>query len=157
MLEPDDFETMYRREWTPVFRMALAWTNDWDEACDIAQETFRRTWEHRATIDWARPVRPLLLVTARRLATDRFRRLRRRLTIRLGAIEPIVQLDEESTARWLDAADSLTRLRPNERAAIVLVGVVGCTYREAAEVLGTTEGALRAQISRVRHKLAADQ
>ena len=46
MQEPDDFEAIYRREWTPVFRLALALTNDWDDAWDIAQDTFRRTWEY---------------------------------------------------------------------------------------------------------------
>jgi RNA polymerase sigma-70 factor (ECF subfamily) len=148
---------MYRREWTPVFRLALALTNDWDEAWDIAQDCFRRVWERRAEIDWTRPTRPLLFVTARRLATDRIRRIRRRLTIRLGAIEPVGQLDEASTVRWLDVAASLGRLLPNERAAIVLVGVIGCSYGEAADVIGISEGAVRALMSRARQKLAGEE
>jgi RNA polymerase sigma-70 factor (ECF subfamily) len=157
VLEPDDFEAMYRREWTPVFRLALALTNDWDDAWDIGQDTFRRIWERRETLDWSRPIRPLLLVTARRLATDRFRQARRRLTVRIGLTEPIGHLDAESSVRWLDLAASLKRLLPSERAAIVLVGVIGCSYREAAEVLGLGEGALRALMSRARRKLAADE
>jgi RNA polymerase sigma-70 factor (ECF subfamily) len=157
VLEPDDFEAMYRREWTPVFRLALALTNDWDEAWDIGQDTFRRVWERREAIDWERPIRPLLLVTARRLATDRIRRIRRRLTIRIGTTEPIGQLNEDASIRWLDLATSLKRLLPSERAAIVLVGVIGCSYREAAEVLGVGEGALRAVMSRARRKLAQDE
>jgi RNA polymerase sigma-70 factor (ECF subfamily) len=153
VLEPDDFEAMYRREWTPVFRLALALTNDWDEAWDISQDTFRRVWERRAAIDWSRPIRPLLLVTARRLATDRFRRMRRRLTVRLGTVDPIGDLDADSRVRWLDLSSALNRLSPNERAAIVLVGVNGCSYREAADVIGVGEGALRALMSRARRKL----
>lgn len=154
MQEPDDFEAIYRREWTPVFRLALALTNDWDDAWDIAQDTFRRTWEHRAMVDWTRPVRPLLLVTARRLATDRFRRATRRLTSRIGSLDPAVD-DDGARDRWLDVASALGHLDSNERAVIILVGVIGSSYREAADVLSVSEGAARALMSRARRKLAA--
>ncbi len=49
--------------WTPVFRFALALTNDWDVAEDLAQEAFTRLWVHRATVDWERPMLPWLLNT----------------------------------------------------------------------------------------------
>ena len=63
-----------------MFRFALAWTNDWTAAEDLAQEAYLRLWDHRGRLDWGRPVLPWLLVTTRRLATDRFRALRRRLS-----------------------------------------------------------------------------
>ena len=37
--------------WTPVFRFALALSNDWDAAEDLAQEAFTRLWLHRNDID----------------------------------------------------------------------------------------------------------
>lgn len=87
-MDPDAFDELYQREWVSVFRVALALTNDWDDASDISQETFRRVWERREAIDWDRPARPLVLVTARRLAVDRFRRLAR--TMRIGRAEHVV-------------------------------------------------------------------
>ena len=79
--EPTDlaYERAFEEHWTDVFRFALAWTNDWTAAEDLAQEAYLRLWNHRGHIDWSRPVLPWLLVTTRRLATDRFRNLRRRL------------------------------------------------------------------------------
>ena len=62
--------------WTPVFRFALSLTNEWDAAEDLAQEAFARLWIHRTDVDWSRPLLPWLLTTTRRLAFDRFRRLR---------------------------------------------------------------------------------
>ena len=73
------YERAFDAHWLDVFRFALAWTNDWAAAEDLAQEAYLRMWDHRQRLDWERPVLPWLLVTTRRLATDRFRTLRRRL------------------------------------------------------------------------------
>jgi RNA polymerase sigma-70 factor (ECF subfamily) len=47
----------------------------------------------------------------------------------------------------------MARLSPLERTAIVLTALEGYTYADAAEVLGTSAGALRAAVSRAREKL----
>ena len=44
-------------------------------------------------------------------------------------------------------------LSPLERTALVMTALEGATYDEAADVLGTTPGALRAAVSRARTKL----
>lgn len=155
-MDPDAFDELYQREWVSVFRVALALTNDWDDASDISQETFRRVWERREAIDWDRPARPLLLVTARRLAVDRFRRLAR--TMRIGTAEHVVgpaTLGSDGHVRWLDLRRTLSGLSRTERMAIVLVAVIGTTYDEAAEALGLSNGAVRAALSRGRRKLEA--
>lgn len=62
-----------------VFRFTLAWANDWIAAEDLTHETYLRLWGHRGDVDWDRPILAWLLVTARRLASNRFRGLRRRV------------------------------------------------------------------------------
>jgi RNA polymerase sigma-70 factor (ECF subfamily) len=146
------YERAFAEHWTDVFRFALAWTNDWGAAEDLAQEAFLRLWDHRWRLDWTRPIEPWLLVTTRRLATDRFRRLRRTLT---GTEhEPTTGLgDEAARARWLDVRAAMGVLSPLERSALVMTTLEGLTYDDAATVLGTTAGALRAAVSRARQKL----
>ena len=146
------YEHAFDRHWSDVFRFALAWTNDWAAAEDLAQEAFLRLWDQRNRLDWDRPVLPWLLVTTRRLATDRFRQLRRRL---LAPAAPPSSLDADPTsrARWLDVCAAMDDLSSLERTALVLTAIHGSTYDEAAEVLGTTAGALRAAVSRARTKL----
>src|SRR3954447_18948526 len=92
------YERAFADHWTDVFRFALAWTNDWTAAEDLAQESYLRLWDHRGGLDWERPVLPWLLVTTRRLATDRFRRLRRRLSTP-GAAPVERSIDEDTRAR----------------------------------------------------------
>ena len=145
------YERAYETHWTDVFRFALAWTNEWTAAEDLAQEAFIRLWNHRTQLDWERPVLPWLLVTTRRLATDRFRQLRRRLL----PIHPPATLDAGIQARWLDVRAAMAELSTLERTALVMTALEGASYDEAAVVLGTTAGALRAAVSRARTKLEA--
>ncbi len=146
------YEHAFRRHWSDVFRFALAWTNDWTAAEDLAQEAFLRLWDQRHRLDWERPVLPWLLVTTRRLATDRFRTLRRRILVR-PAEPPAIDADPSARVRWLDVRAAMDDLSSLERTALVMTAIEGATYEEAAAVLGTTAGALRAAVSRARTKL----
>jgi RNA polymerase sigma-70 factor, ECF subfamily len=143
------YERAFEIHWDDVFRFSLAWTNDWAAAEDLAQDAYLRLWQHRATLDWARPVLPWLLVAARRLATDRFRSLRRRI-LPHGS-DP--SFDESTWARWLDVRAAMGTLSTLERTALILTAIEGWSYTEVATALGTSDGALRAAVSRAREKL----
>ena len=146
------FDEAFRRAWPSVFRFATAWTNDLAAAEDITQEAFTRLWDRRASMDWDRPIVPWLLVVTRRLATDRFRRLK-------TPIHPVRvhDLNEDGVAAWLDVRAAFARLSARERAAIVAVAILGFSPDQAAEPLGMTPGAVRAAISRGRGKLESER
>jgi RNA polymerase sigma-70 factor, ECF subfamily len=150
---PDNrYEEEFARCWLPVFRFALAWTNDWSAAEDLAQEAFARLWARRDSVDWTEPMLPWLLTTTRRLATDRLRRLSRLAGFRSptdGA-----PLDGDARLRWLDVQAAMATLTPLQRSALVLVGVVGLDSESAGEALGISPGAVRAAVSRARSALA---
>ena len=145
------YASAYAAHWPDVFRFALSWTNDWAAAEDLAQEAFARLWRHRERLDWVDPVLPWLIVTTRRLAQDRFRSIRRRLLV--GPSAHPATLDSGVADRWLDLREAMAALSPLERAALVMTAVDGRTYEEAAALLGTSAGALRAAASRARKKL----
>lgn len=143
------YQRAYEEHWHSVFRFALAWTNDHGLAEDLAQESYIRLWSKRGSVDWDRPLLAWLFVTTRRLATDRFRALRRRVL----PVQRSTTLDEEARDQWLDVRAAMGRLSPLERTAIVLTALEGHSYADAAQVLGTSAGALRAAVSRARDKL----
>jgi RNA polymerase sigma factor (sigma-70 family) len=94
-----------------------------------------------------------LLVTSRRIAFDRFRRLARAL--RLGSAAPrAVGLDAATIERFVDLRAELARLTPAERTAILLSAVEGWSADEIGAALGVSAGAVRAAASRGRAKLA---
>jgi RNA polymerase sigma-70 factor (ECF subfamily) len=144
------FEAAYQSAWLPVFRFALAWTNDWSAADDLAQESFLRLWDRRTAIDWSQPVLPWLLVTTRRTATDRFRRLRRAVSVR-GPIEVVPGSD--ARIDWLDLRASFRALSALERAALVLTALEDLDAARAGEILGIEANAVRSAASRGRRKL----
>jgi RNA polymerase sigma-70 factor (ECF subfamily) len=145
-----EFEAAYEATWLPVFRFALAWTNDWSAAEDLAQEAFLRLWDRRAKIDWSAPVLPWLLVTTRRAATDRFRRLRRALAVRGPlAIAP----GSDARIEWLDLRASFRALSALERSALVLTALEDLDAAEAGAILGIEANAVRSAASRGRRKL----
>ncbi|HUQ78425.1 MAG TPA: sigma-70 family RNA polymerase sigma factor [Patescibacteria group bacterium] len=149
--EPADlaYERAFADHWRDVFRFALAWSNDWAAAEDLAQDAFLKLWDHRSRLDWTRPVLPWLLVATRRLATDRFRRLKRSV----GGAAPQAEPDEATRVRWFDIQAAMAILSPLERTALVMTALEGSTYEAAGLVLGTSAGALRAAVSRARTKL----
>jgi RNA polymerase sigma-70 factor (ECF subfamily) len=144
-----EYERAYAECSVQVFRFLLAWTNDWSAAQDLTQDAFIRLWAHRASVDWDRPMIGWLLVAARRLAANRFRDLRRRLAV--APSEPFS--DETVRAKWMDVRAGLRTLTPLERAALVLTALDGWSYVDLARQMGTTDGALRAAVSRARAKL----
>lgn len=151
--DPDrQFEEVFQRDWLSVFRFALAWTNDWPAAEDLAQDCFARLWARRTSVDWSAPMLPWLLTTTRRLATDRFRRLRRLVQLTDGGGSS--SLDTDARLRWLDVQAAMAGLTPLQRSALVLTAVVGLDSEAAAEALATTPGAVRAAVSRARSTLS---
>lgn len=144
-----EYQHAYERHSKDVFRFLLAWTNDWASAEDLTQEAYLRLWRHRASIDWQRPVVGWLLVTARHLANNRFRGL-----VRQSQLAVLDESSQESVrVRWLDVQRALGALSPLERTALILTAVEGWSYADVAPILQTTEGALRAAVSRARDKL----
>ena len=65
---------------------------------------------------------------------------------------PADQFDAMAT---LDIMDSLQAIAPERRAALLIVGVEGFSYAEAATILGIPAGTLMSRISRGREDLRA--
>jgi RNA polymerase sigma-70 factor (ECF subfamily) len=146
------FNEAFGQHWPAVFRFAVAWTNDLSTAEEISQEAFTRLWDRRDSVDWERSVIPWLLVVTRRLATDRFRRLKAPI-----AAPRVRDLGEDGIASWLDVRSAFGRLSARERAALVSVAILGFSPEEASEPLGMSPGAVRAAISRAREKLESER
>lgn len=90
---------------------------------------------------------------------DQLRKRKPRAEDRLSGVSPeqeakfdgLVSAEARVALRELDTM--LAALTPHERAAIVLVHVEGLTVREAADAVGTTEGAMEQRLLRARGAL----
>ena len=148
-----EFDTTFDRYWLPVFRFALAWTNDWSAAEDLTQDAFAKLWAKRVELDWSKPLLPWLLTATRNMATDRFRRLRTALRMTDQQDTGGGFVDSDARVRWIDLRPRLAQLSPTQRSALVLTTVIGLTPDQAADALGTSASAVRAAVSRARANL----
>jgi RNA polymerase sigma-70 factor (ECF subfamily) len=149
------FEHLYAEHYRDVFRYVLALTRSSDEAEDIVADTFERAFRHRADLS-ERPIAWLLL-TARRLATDRWRRLRRAAGLlrnrSLAAATPAgPEVDPEFTS-WFD---SLMRVLPaRQREVLVLRYQRDLADADIATVMGLSESGVRSLVARALANLWA--
>jgi RNA polymerase sigma-70 factor (ECF subfamily) len=128
---------------------------DPDLAQELTQQTFVdavRTGTRSAVDDGVAWV----IVIARRRLADHFRALERRERGRLrligrGTTDAVVWLGDRDPDDRL--ADALRRLPAAQRAAVVLCYLDDLPVREAARVLGRSEGAMESLLSRARETL----
>lgn len=146
-----------------VFNLAYRMLNERGEAEDAAQEAFLRAYANLDRYDMARPFKTWLLSITSNHCIDRLRR--RRLTW-LSLEEPLpphpaltsdLPGPEEATLtneRNLLVQELLDQLSPDYRVAVVLRYWYDLSYLEIAEMLDTTESAVKSRLFRARQTLA---
>lgn len=151
---------MYQR---PVYNLTYRMLGEAGEAEDAAQEAFLRAYQHLDRYDASRPFKTWLLSIASNYCIDRLRK--RRLTW-LSIEEPLpphpslTSGEEEpedaalSSERHQAIQGLLDQLAPEYRAAVVLRYWYDMPYTEIAEMLETTESAIKSRLFRARQMLA---
>lgn len=151
---------LYQR---PVYNLAYRMLGEAGEAEDAAQEAFLRAYQHLDRYDRTRPLKTWLLSITSNFCIDRLRK--RRLTW-LSLEEPLpphpsltsVEAEPEDAAlsgeRHAAIQTMLTDLAPEYRAAVVLRYWYDMSYTEIAEMLDTTESAIKSRLFRARQSLA---
>jgi RNA polymerase sigma-70 factor (ECF subfamily) len=141
-----------------LFRVAYSLLRSKVEAEDVVQDAFVRVLEHRSSLSSVHDMRVWLIRVAWNLALDRRRRIRpeqldetfaRSLA---GASVPAdVAMDEAQ--RIQRVLMELERLPKAEKHVVLLSAVEELSTAEMAVVLGRSESAVRALLSRARGRL----
>lgn len=159
MAESEDLRWLIAREIPHLRRYAMFLVGDPERADDLVQDCLERALRKRHL--WRRQgsLRSWLFRLLHRLHIDagRSRASRRRaheasasgqeLSVQPPAQEPAVQLEA--------VTEALRRLPTDQQAAILLVGVEGFSYEEAAAILEVPVGTVRSRLSRGRDALRA--
>jgi RNA polymerase sigma-70 factor (ECF subfamily) len=145
-----------------VWRVCAALV-DRDSADDLAQDTYLRAVRSLATYRGDSEPLPWLLTIARRVCAEEItRRQRERLTTTRLVAERLTD-GQSDTGRpgalgevsgRVELLDALSRLPVHRREALVLTGVAGLSYADAAGVCGCPVGTIRSRVARARTDLA---
>lgn len=131
----------------PLWRYTAATCGTSYDADDVLQEAFARTLRHHRIEDLEYPGAYLRKVVMSVIASQARRRRRKPTDVLdhdVGTSNPVVYPSDLS---------DLLRLDPRDRAVLYLVDVEGCTFEEAAPMLGCSAAAARKRASRARHRL----
>ena len=153
---------LYEQYCRVVFARAFLETGSRADAEELMQDVFLLLWKKRRKIQFVgTSALPWLLVCTRHLSANRRRYNRRRATetlptdLQTGAgFEPEARAVRAQLMASIDA--SVARLDPTDQEILRLCAVEGLTYREAAEALGISHGAVRNRLGRARAVLRAD-
>lgn len=136
-------ETIIRAHQGPLTAYASRVLDDLDGADDIVADAFARLWDARATLQ-PRFLRSYLFTVARNLCLDELRRRRSRWRVaRLwretaspAAPDPAHLLQKGERTEAIDAA--IQRLPLRQREVFELAYLQHLSYREVADVMGTS-------------------
>jgi len=147
-----------------VYNLSYRMLGERMEAEDAAQETFLRAYSNLHRYDPQRPFKTWLLAIASNHAIDRIRK--RRLTwlsidqeepgpaLALSSDEPEPEEVALTRERSRAIQKLLDELSPDYRAAVVLRYWYDYSYTEIADMLDTTESAIKSRLFRARQLLA---
>ncbi len=141
-----------RKTQPEVWRLC-ARLGDRDQADDLTQEVYLRALPALERFRADASARTWLLRIARNTCADHVRgRVRRRAL--LDRVRP-ADRDEVSPdpAGAVELDRLVSALDPDRREAFVLTQTLGCSYQEAADVVGVPVGTIRSRVARARDDL----
>jgi DNA-directed RNA polymerase specialized sigma24 family protein len=141
-----DFGAHLEANYQRLVAQLYAITLDPGEAHDVVQEAYSRAW--RSWVAIGRTPDPSAWI--RRVAVRSTIRSWRRAMARFGIGRPRA-IGSGVDARTRAVLDSLARLSPAERRAVVLFHMAGASVEEIAAIEQTSETLVNARLSRGRH------
>lgn len=139
-----------------LWRYGRVLTRNNVDADDLVQEALARALSLAGTYDTSRPLLPWLIRIVRNTfltGASRANAEKRRLESYADMSDPTLLPSQEHSAELSNVRKALAEL-PTEQAEVLhLVGVLGFTYSEAAELLGVPAGTVMSRLSRARAAL----
>lgn len=151
----------FRRQLVPELpvlrRFARALTGDPALADDLVQDCVERAMLKSHLYDPSRPLRAWLFTMLRNLHVSGLRRGGRSTIIKtvddLTGGEGAVPAEQEHRLAAGSVSEALSRLSPQHREVIVLVGLEEMSYRDVSEILGVPVGTVMSRLSRAREQM----
>jgi RNA polymerase sigma-70 factor (ECF subfamily) len=159
---------LVRRYQNDLFRFCLHYVRDAERAKDMAQESFIRVYAARGRFDPKRKFRPWVLCIARNLCLNE---LKRKKAVPMESLEEYATAARNETGEVLRSssdgpdqllmaaerrqllARALERLDDESREIVTLRFFERLQARDIAEVIGSTEGAVRTRLHRILKSL----
>jgi RNA polymerase sigma-70 factor (ECF subfamily) len=139
-----------------LWRYGRVLTRNDADADDLVQEALARALALAQTFDPSRPLLPWLITIVRNTfltGVTRANAEKRRLETYAMLSDPVLLPSQEHSVELSNVRAALLALPTDQSEVLHLVGVLGFTYSNAAEVLGVPTGTVMSRLSRARANL----
>ncbi|HEX8833104.1 MAG TPA: sigma-70 family RNA polymerase sigma factor [Abditibacteriaceae bacterium] len=166
------FEEIVERYHGKVFQLAFRYLGDYDEACDVTQDTFVRAYNAWRDFRGESQIYTWLYRIAINLCHNQQKKLQRRRRFERVSLDNAPDDNDGSGAQWnsREVADerplptqllesqelrarlqeALAELPDNYRTVIILRDIEGLTYEEIAKITDSTLEAIKSRLFRAR-------
>ena len=167
-----EFEAIVEKYHGKVFQLVYRYTGDYEEACDLTQDTFVRAFNAWTEFRGDSQVYTWLYRIALNLCHNQQKRLQRRYSMERWSLDsapdddfdsrgpvevaderplPLARIEGDEMRHRL--REALLQLPDNYRTVIVLRDIEGMTYEEIARVTDSTLEAIKSRLFRARQNL----
>lgn len=156
------FESLVRLHQRMVYGLALSLTRSHQDAEEITQTVFLKTWRGLDRFRGEASLSTWLYRLTRNACTDLSRQNRKRqedLSLEDPALaalsdrSPLPQETAEQRERRKALLTALEKLPEDSRTVLLLREVEGLSYQEIAQTLGLSQGTVKSRLSRARRAL----
>lgn len=135
---------------------AISLSGHVDRADDLVQDTLLRALANIHRFQRGTNLNAWLFTILRNLFHSEFRKRRREVEDPDGAYAARLasQPEQGSHLDFQDFRAALSRLPPDQREALLLVGASGFSYEEAAEICECAVGTIKSRVNRARNRLS---
>ena len=135
---------------------AISLCGNVDRADDLVQETMLRALANIGSFQPGTNMSAWLFTILRNLFRSEYRKRRREVEDADGSYADTLKSQPEQNSRveFEEFRTALSKLPPDQREALILVGASGFSYEEAAEICQCAVGTIKSRVNRARSRLA---
>lgn len=140
----------------PALRaFGISMARDVTTADDLVQEAIIRAWTNLDKFQPGTNMRAWLFTILRNAYFSELRTRKREVPDPDGvhAARRSVRPEHEARLAFVDFSAAFYQLSPEHREALLLIGVSGFTYEEAADMIGVAVGTIKSRVHRARLRL----
>jgi len=134
---------------------AISLCGNRDRADDLVQEALVKAWNHLDSFEQGTNLKAWLFTILRNAYFSELRKTKREIADSEGqlAAKLSVPAEQQGHLDLLDLNRALSKLPPDQREALILVGAEGFSYEDAANISGCAVGTVKSRVNRARTRL----
>lgn len=155
-IDKDDFESIFRENYTRLYYFALQFVGEDEAARDIVSEAFWAAWKNRKGIDGTR-ISSYLYVCVKNKSLTHLKRSQNSLPIETPAAILATEENEEKwkerEERYSEMEQEISKMSSRTRFVLQQCYLEGHTYKEVAAMLNITTDGVKKHITKALAQL----